>query len=435
MKILVVGSGGREHALTWKIAQSKLADKIFCAPGNAGISKQAECVDIRAEDIPRLLDFARKQKIDLTVVGPEAPLASGIVDEFKKHRLRIFGPTKLAAQLEASKVFAKELMAKYNVPTADFKIFDNPSEAKKFIDKKGAPCVVKADGLAQGKGVIVAGTVDEAKQAVTSIMEDRIFKEAGNRVIIEDCLEGQEASIIVITDSRAVIPLASSQDHKRVFDGDIGANTGGMGAYSPAPVVTRELFDEVLQKIIYRVIGGLVKEDIDYKGALYAGIMITKEGPFVLEFNVRFGDPENQAIMPRLKSDLVELMLATTEEELTRIANSGGLGWDKRACVCVVCASGGYPGKYEKGKEIYGVEEAEKVQDVVVFHAGTKKLTVDSCQLSEKYVTNGGRVLGVTGVGNTITEAIDKTYEAVEKIRFEGMHYRKDIGQKAVGSM
>ena len=435
MKILVIGSGGREHALVWKIAQSKLADKIFCAPGNGGISKQAECIDIKAEDMPGLLDFARKQKIDLTVVGPEAPLASGIVDEFKKHRLRIFGPTKLAAQLEASKVFAKELMAKYNVPTADFKIFDNPSEAKKFIEKKGAPCVVKADGLAQGKGVIVAGTVNEAKQAVTSIMEDRIFKEAGNRVVIEDCLEGQEASIIVITDSKAVIPLASSQDHKRVFDGDIGANTGGMGAYSPAPVVTRELFDEVLQKIIYRVIGGLVKEDIDYKGALYAGIMITKEGPFVLEFNVRFGDPENQAIMPRLKSDLVEVMLATTEEELTRIANSGGLSWDKRACVCVVCASGGYPGKYEKGKEIYGLEEAEKVQDVVVFHAGTKKLTVDSCQLSEKYVTNGGRVLGVTGLGNTIKEAIDKTYEAVEKIRFEGVHYRKDIGQKAVGSM
>jgi len=419
--------------LVWKIAQSKLVDKIFCASGNGGIADLAECVDIKAEDIPKLIDFARKEKIDLTVVGPEAPLSLGIVDEFSNHKLKIFGPTKLAAQLEASKVFAKQLMAKYKVPTAEFKIFDNADEAKKYIEKIGAPCVVKADGLAQGKGVIVAKTVDEAKQAVTLIMQEKIFGDAGNRVIIEECLAGQEASIIVLTDSKEVIPLASSQDHKRVFDGDSGPNTGGMGAYSPAPIVTKELFNEILEKVVYRTIDGLAKEGIDYRGALYAGIMITKDGPKVLEFNVRFGDPETQAILPRLKSDLLEAMLATTERKLNKLVNLGGLSWDSRACVCVVCASGGYPGEYEKGKEISGLEETKKMEDVVVFHAGTKKVSkCQSIKVSGKYITNGGRVLGVTGLGNTIKEAIDKTYQAVEKIHFEGMQYRKDIGKKAI---
>lgn len=431
MKILVIGSGGREHALVWKIAQSKLVDKIFSAPGNGGISQQAECIDIKAEDIPALLDFARKEKIDLTVVGPEAPLALGIVDEFSKSKLRIFGPNKKAAWLESSKVFAKELMAKYNVPTANFKIFDNPNEAKRYIEKIGAPCVVKADGLAQGKGVIVTKTIDEAKQAVSSIMEERIFGDAGNRVIIEDCLEGQEASIIVFTDSKEVIPLASSQDHKRVFDNDFGPNTGGMGAYSPAPVVTQELFKEILDKIVKRTINGLVKEGIEYKGVLYAGIMITKDGPKVLEFNVRFGDPENQAIIPRLKSDIVEVMLAATEDKLNKVVKSGGLSWDSRACVCVVCASKGYPGNYERDKTITGLEEVEKLQDVVVFHAGTKLASGSTLQ-APRFLTNGGRVLGVTGLGNTIKEAINKTYQAVEKIHFEGMHYRRDIGGKAM---
>jgi len=443
MRILVIGSGGREHALVWKIAQSKLVDKIFCASGNGGIADLAECVDIKAEDIPKLIDFARKEKIDLTVVGSEAPLSLGIVDEFSNHKLKIFGPTKLAAQLEASKVFAKQLMAKYKVPTAEFKIFDNADEAKKYIEKIGAPCVVKADGLAQGKGVIVAKTVDEAKQAVTLIMQEKIFGDAGNRVIIEECLAGQEASIIVLTDSKEVIPLASSQDHKRVFDGDSGPNTGGMGAYSPAPIVTKELFNEILEKVVYRTIDGLAKEGIDYRGALYAGIMITKDGPKVLEFNVRFGDPETQAILPRLKSDLLEAMLATTERKLNKLVNLGGLSWDNRACVCVVCASGGYPGEYDKGKEISGLEEVRKMKDVVVFHAGTKKVSKcqprpcvqergQSIKVSGKYITNGGRVLGVTGLGNTIKEAIDKTYRGVEKIHFEGMHYRKDIGIKAI---
>jgi phosphoribosylamine--glycine ligase len=422
MKILVVGSGGREHALVWKIAQSPKVKRLYAAPGNAGIGELAECVDIKAEDIEGLTRFAKDNKIDLTVVGPEAPLVAGIVDIFQKEGLKVFGPTQKAAQLEASKVFAKELMAKYNVPTADFKIFDNASEAKKYIEKIGAPCVVKADGLAQGKGVIVAKTVDEVKQAVKSIMEDKIFGEAGNRVIIEDCLEGEEASIIVITDSKEVIPLASSQDHKRVFDGDTGPNTGGMGAYSPAPVVTPELFREILDKIIYRIIDGLVREGINYKGALYVGIMITKEGPKVLEFNVRFGDPENQAIMPRLKSDLVEVMLATIEGRLSRIRT---LNWESRACICVVCASGGYPGNYEKGKEIFGLDEVAKMEDIVVFHAGTKK--EDS-----KIVTSGGRVLGVTALGEDIKEAIDRAYQAIEKLHFKNIHFRKDIGYKAL---
>ncbi len=411
--------------MIWKIAQSKLADKIFCAPGNGGISKQAECIDIKAEDIPRLLEFAKREKIDLTVVGPEAALAGGIVDEFNNHQLRIFGPNKKAAQLESSKVFAKEIMAKYNVPTADFKIFDDADAAKKHIEIKGIPCVVKADGLAQGKGVIVAKTTDEAKQAVASIMQERAFGDAGKRVIIEECLQGQEASIIVLTDSREVIPLASSQDHKRVFDNDEGPNTGGMGAYSPAHVVTEGLFRNISDNVIYRIIDGLQKEGISYKGVLYAGIMITEEGPKVLEFNVRFGDPETQAILPRLKSDLLESMLAVTNEKLGKVIKTGGLNWDNRACVSVVCASAGYPGNYEKGKLISGLDETENMPDVAVFHAGTKKE-------GDKYFTNAGRVLGVTGLGNNIKEAIEHTYQAVGKIHFEGMHYRRDIGHKAI---
>jgi phosphoribosylamine--glycine ligase len=422
MKILVIGSGGREHALVWKIRQSKLCDKVFCAPGNGGILRDAECIDIKAEDIQRLLEFAKKEKIDLTVVGPEVPLCAGIVDEFEKNQLKVFGPNKSAAQLEGSKVFSKQLMAKYKIPTADFKVFDNPDEAKKYIMTKGNPCVVKADGLAAGKGVVVAKTIEEAQKAVDLMLTQRIFGDAGNKIIVEDCLEGQEASILVITDSKEVIALASAQDHKRVFDNDQGPNTGGMGVYSPAPVVTRELLKEILDKIVYRTIDGLVKEGITYKGVLYAGVMITKNGPMTLEFNVRFGDPETQAILPRLKSDLVEIMLAAGEQKLSRLRT---LEWDDRPCVCVVCASGGYPGDYEKNKEILGLEDAAGMKDIVVFHAGTKKQ-------GGKILTNGGRVLGVTGLGATIKEAIGRTYQAVEKISFEGMHYRKDIGRRAL---
>lgn len=406
----------------WKLSQSKLADKIFCAPGNAGIAQIAECVDIKAEDIPALLNFAKKEKIDLTVVGPEAPLSAGIVDEFEKYGLKIFGPNKAAAQMEASKVFSKLLMDKYKVPTAAFKIFDNPQEANKYIEKIGSPCVVKADGLAAGKGVVVAKSVDEAKLAVKQMMQDKIFGDAGNKVIVEECLDGQEASILVITDSKEVISLASAQDHKRVNDFDQGPNTGGMGAYSPAPVVTKELLKEILQSIVYRTIDGLVKEGIEYRGVLYAGVMLTKNGPKTLEFNVRFGDPETQAILPRLKSDLAEIMLAVSEGKLSQVRT---LEWDERACVCVVCASGGYPGDYVKEKEISGLDEAAKMKDVVVFHAGTKLQ-------NNKVVTSGGRVLGVTGLGSSIKEAIQNTYQAVEKISFEGMHFRKDIGRRAL---
>lgn len=431
MRVLVIGSGGREHALVWKIAQSKLVDKIFCAPGNGGITDLAECIDIKAEDISALIDFARREKIDLTVVGPEVALSLGIVDEFNKYKLKIFGPLKMAAQLEASKVFAKELMVKYKVPTADFMIFDNADAVKKYIEKTGAPCVVKADGLAAGKGVVVTKSVDEAKQTVTLMMQEKIFGDAGNRVIVEECLEGQEASILVITDSKQVIPLASSQDHKRVFDNDKGANTGGMGAYSPAPVVTNEVFKEILDKVIYRIIEGLVKEGIDYRGVLYAGIMLTKSGPKVLEFNVRFGDPETQAILPRLNSDLLEVMLATSEGKLSKFIKFGGLNWDNRACVCVVCASGGYPGEYEKDKEIFGLDEVVGMNDVLVFHSGTKRVHHPSSVIP-RFVTNGGRVLGVTGLGSTIKDTIKIAYQAVDKVHFEGMHYRKDIGRKTL---
>jgi len=426
MRLLVVGSGGREHALVWKIAQSHLAEKIFCAPGNPGISRYAECLDIKADDIASLLDFARKEKIDLTVVGPEAPLAAGIVDEFARHKLKIFGPSKKAANLEASKIFAKQMMVRYGVPTADFRVFSDLDEAKKYISVKGAPCVIKADGLAQGKGVFVAATIKEAMQALDSIMLHKSFGKAGERLIIEDCLQGQEASLLFLTDSRHVVPLVSSQDHKRIFDNDEGPNTGGMGAYSPAPVVTDKLYEQILKTVAHRIIAGLLKEGIEYKGVLYAGIMITNDGPKVLEFNVRFGDPETEVILPRLKTDFVELMLAVTEGKLSRFSV---LEWDKRPCVCVVCSSAGYPGDYTKGKIISGLEDVEKMQDIIVFHAGTKMVMQGT---KWDIVTNGGRVLGVTGLGNTIKEAIDKTYEAVKKISFEGMHYRKDIGYKAL---
>ncbi|MCM8792292.1 MAG: phosphoribosylamine--glycine ligase [Candidatus Omnitrophica bacterium] len=433
MRILVVGSGGREHALVWKIAQSKLVSKIFSAPGNGGISEKAECVDIKTEDTFGLLEFAKKEKIDLTVVGPEAPLADGIVDIFNNYKLKIFGPNKKAAQLEASKVFAKQLMKKYNIPTADFEIFDNPGLAKKYIERKRAPLVVKADGLAQGKGVIVTKTIEEAIQAVESIMEKKIFGESGNRVIIEDYLEGEEASIIVITDSKEVLTFASSQDHKRIFDNEQGPNTGGMGAYSPVPMINAQLFKEILDRIIFRIIDGLAREGIDYRGALYAGIMLTSQGIKVLEFNVRFGDPETQVILPRLNSDLLEAMLATVEGKLAKFKRMDRWRWDERSCVCVVCASKGYPGKYEKGKEIFGLEEIKNIPDIVVFHAGTRKLISDvKGQKTIKYITDGGRVLGVTALGNTLKEAIYKTYQAAKVIQFEGMHYRRDIGWRAL---
>ena len=422
MKVLVIGSGGREHTLVWKIAQSKKVDKIYAAPGNGGTAGLAENVDIKAEDIKGLLQFAIDKKIDLTVVGPEAPLVDGIVDRFKGSGLKIFGPNKAAAQLEGSKVFAKKFMARNNIPTAEFRVFSDSLNAKDYVYQKESSVVIKASGLAAGKGVIICKAESEAEAAIDLIMEKKIFKEAGDQVVIEDCLEGEEASILAISDGEDFVVLDSSQDHKRIFDKDIGPNTGGMGAYSPAPVVTPELQKHISKKIIKPIIESMKKEGNVFKGVLYAGLMITKDGPKVLEFNVRFGDPETQAIIPRLKSDLVELMLAAIEGKLDKIK----LEWDERSCVCVVMASGGYPGKYEKDKSIEGLDALKDTEDIIVFHAGTK-------QENGKVLTSGGRVLGVTGLGRDIKGAVENTYKAIEKIKFEKSYCRTDIGYRAIG--
>jgi phosphoribosylamine--glycine ligase len=427
VKILVVGSGGREHALCWKIAKSRLCDKLYCAPGNGGISETAELVDIKADDITGLLNFAKDKDIGLTVVGPEVPLVAGIVDRFEAAGLKIFGPSKRCALIEGSKVFSKELMKRWSVPTADFRVFDNAEEALKYIAQKQAPLVVKADGLCAGKGVVICKTIACVRDAVNDMMVKKAFGAAADKIIIEECLIGEEASIIVVSDGKNVVPLASSQDHKRVFDGDKGPNTGGMGAYSPAPVVTNSVFKEIMDKVISPVIKGMAEEGTPYKGALYAGIMLTKEGPRVLEFNARFGDPETQAILPRLESDIVELMMRSIEGSL------GGysLAWDPRPCVSVVVASGGYPGDYEKGVEIKGVDLVKHIKDAVVFHAGTKsgRRATDG---SNAFLTNGGRVLNVTALGSNITDAIDNCYNALGKISFNRMHYRRDIGFRAI---
>ena len=427
MKILVIGSGGREHAICWKIRESPLCDKLYCAPGNGGISEIAELADIKIDDITGLLNFAKEKKIDLTIVGPEIPLVLGIVDRFESEGLKIFGPSKNCAILEGSKVFSKELMKRWNIPTADFKVFDEASKALAYLSTRSAPLVVKADGLCAGKGVVVCGTIKAARDAVNEMMVKRIFGHAADKVIVEECLAGEEASIIVISDGKNVVPLASSQDHKRVFDGDKGANTGGMGAYSPAPVVTERLFKEVMDKIILPVIKGMALEGSPYKGVLYAGIMVTKDGPTALEFNVRFGDPETQAIMPRLKSDFVNLIVKAIDGKLENYS----LFWDPRPCVSVVAASGGYPGNYEKDLEIKGVGFAGRLKDVIVFHAGTKsgKRSTDG---NNTFLTNGGRVLNVTALGSDIKGAINNCYDALSKIRFDRMHYRRDIGLRAV---
>ena len=421
MKILVVGSGGREHALTWKISQSPKADKIYCAPGNAGTAELAENVEIKADDIQALKKFAIEKKIDLTVVGPEAPLVAGIANEFEKEWLKIFGPCQEAAVIEGSKVFSKQFMVKYEIPTAQAGIFDSAKEAKDYVKEMGAPIVVKADGLAAGKGVIVCTTDKEALSAVELIMEEKKFGKAGDKVIIEECLVGEEASIIAFTDGKSIIPLASSQDHKRVFDNDQGPNTGGMGAYSPAPIVSDRLMEEINLNILKPFVAGMRQEGISYKGVIYAGIMMTKKGPMVLEFNCRFGDPETQPVMMRMKSDIVPILEAVVEEKL----NNKLIEWDERAAVCVVLASGGYPEKYDKGFPITGLDKIDQLENAVVFHAGTRP--------SEgKVLTSGGRVLGVTALGDNIKFAIDKAYRAVSLINFKGMHYRKDIGKKAL---
>jgi len=422
MKVLIIGSGGREHALAWKAAQSSRVKKIWCLPGNGGTAGVAQNVSIPADDLKAIANFALKESIDLTLVGPEALLVEGIVDYFEEKGLRIFGPTKEAARLEGSKIFAKQLLAKYGIPSADFRVFDKAGEAKDYLKQVIFPVVIKADGLCAGKGVIIAKSYGEAVEAIELLMEKRVFGSAGERIIIEDCLVGEEASIIVFTDGRNVVPLATSQDHKRAYDGDEGPNTGGMGAYSPAPVVANERVDRIMKEIIFPAVEGMAQEGKPYRGVLYAGIMMTEAGPKVLEFNVRFGDPETQAILPRMKSDIIEPIEAVIEGRLTPVK----LEWDRRWCVCVVLASRGYPGEYEKGKRISGLEDVGKIQDIAVFHAGTKR------ENKKGFVTNGGRVLGVVGLAEEIEEAIRKTYGAIEKISFDGVHYRKDIGRRAI---
>ena len=428
MKILVIGSGGREHAIIWKLRQSTPLPEIYCAPGNGGISRDARIVNIQSDDIKGLLDFAVKEKIDLTITGPEAPLAQGIVDRFMRKGLSIFGPTKELALLESSKAYAKEAMRKFNIPTAGFEIFDSADKAIDFTNRPRLfaahyPVVVKADGLAAGKGVVICKDRKETQSAIEDMMVRKIFGKAGERVVIEEHLEGEEASMLVVCDGMNFTALASAQDHKRVFDRDKGPNTGGMGAYSPAPVVTQDMYKRVINEVIKPLITGLAQENKFYKGILYAGIMVTKQGPKVLEFNVRFGDPETQAILPRLKTDLADLCFASIEDKVDRLK----LEWKEKSSICVVLASGGYPGDYKKGFEISGLEEAGALAgaDAHIFHAGTEFR-------NNKFFTSGGRVLNVVGLGDDIRQAVEKTYKVVSKIKFEKMHYRKDIAHRAL---
>lgn len=421
MKALVIGSGGREHALVWKLSLSRHIDKIYCAPGNAGISELAECIDMDAGNFDALLDFIKYEWIDLTIVGPEEPLSRGIVDAIEKEGRRVLGPNKKAAQLESSKAFAKDFMRRYGIPTAEYGVFTSYTQAENYVKMKGAPIVIKADGLAAGKGVFVAGSVDEAIDALRLIMKEGAFGAAGERVIAEQCITGEEASFMVFCDGKTVVPMASSQDHKRVFDGDMGPNTGGMGAYSPAPVITPDIEAVIMKKIMDPVMKGFRAEGIKYKGILYAGLMIKDNKPYVLEFNCRLGDPETQPVLTRLDTDIVDIAYAITDEKLSDIE----IKWKPEASVCVVLASKGYPGKYEKGRVITGLEDVRKMEDTFVFHSGS---SFDD----DSIVAAGGRVLGITALGKDIAAARDSAYRAVDSIHFDGMHYRKDIAVRAI---
>ncbi|MCP3876009.1 MAG: phosphoribosylamine--glycine ligase [Desulfobacteraceae bacterium] len=421
MKVLVVGGGGREHTMVWKISKSPLVEKIYCAPGNAGTQTLAESVPINAEDIDTLAAFAEEKQIDLTVVGPEGPLVKGIADIFEEKGLKVFGPSKAGARLEGSKDFSKQHMMKYNIPCAMGKPFTDADKAKAYAKALGAPCVVKADGLAAGKGVIICSTLDEANEAIDSMLKENAFGDAGAIVVVEECLVGEEASFIALTDGKTVLPLPESQDHKRIFDNDEGPNTGGMGAYSPAPVLDHMLREKAMNEVMIPAVEGMAKEGTPFKGVLYAGLMVDKDKIQVLEFNTRLGDPETQPILMRLENDLVPLMEAccdgTLHNHTTKI--------DPRAAMCVVISSGGYPGSYDTGEEIFGLDDANTVKDTVVFHAGT-------ALKDDKVVTSGGRVLGVTSLGGSVKEAIDRAYEACSKISFKGHFLRKDIGAKAL---
>jgi len=428
MKVLVIGKGGREHALVWKIAQSPRVTQVYCAPGNAGTQEEGTNVPIEPSEFERLISFCRKESIDLTVVGPEDPLAGGIVDAFQNAGLRIFGPSREAARLESSKVFAKQLMRNADVPTAEFRICDHPDPARTYITTREYPVVVKADGLAAGKGVIVCASTEEALAAIDRIMVREEFGlTAGRHVVIEKRLEGQELSILALVSGRAIVPLQPTQDHKAAFDNDEGPNTGGMGAYCPAPLGTPELLQDIEQHVLVPTVHALKRSRKPFRGVLYAGIMITNQGPRVLEFNCRFGDPETQTLLVRLKTDLVDLIDAVVDGQLDEFSEDR-LVWDPRPSICVVIASQGYPGSYAKGKVIAGLEEAARLPDVKIFHAGTRRengLTV----------TDGGRVLGITAVGETLEDARQKAYEAVSRIHFPGMFFRKDIGSKATVPM
>ncbi|MHC4337306.1 MAG: phosphoribosylamine--glycine ligase [Planctomycetota bacterium] len=421
MDVLLIGSGGREHAIAWKLAQSKNLGKLYIAPGNAGTKQCGENISVGANETGKLLAFAQQNKIELVVVGPEDPLAAGVVDAFEAAGIKAFGPSAAAAQLEADKAFAKQLMRSSAISTAEGRIFERFSDAKAYIASRDEPVVVKAAGLAKGKGVFVCDDPADGILAAEKIMCDKIFGSAGDQVIVEDKLLGEEASILAFVDGRNIYLMESSQDHKPIGDGDTGPNTGGMGAYSPAPAVTEALMDRITREILVPIVDGMNRNGTPYKGVLYAGLMITAGGPRVLEFNVRFGDPETQPIFMRLKSDLLKVLLAVCDGKLDEIT----LEWDQRPAVCVVMASGGYPGAYEKGKKITGLDEAKRLKDVVVFHAGTAEKNGDT-------VTNGGRVLGVTAIGNKVAEAKARAYEAVDKIKFEGAYCRRDIADKAI---
>jgi len=424
MNVLIVGGGGREHALAWKIAQSPEAEKVFVAPGNAGTAEDAENVAIAATDFPALIDFARQNEIGLTIVGPEAPLAEGIVDAFQQAGLRVFGPNKAAAELEASKVFCKDLLRSADVPSADYQTFAKVDEALKYLrDREDMPIVVKADGLAAGKGVIVCGNREEAIAAVEKIGRERAFGDAGNRIVIEERLDGEEASVLAITDGQTIVTLQPAQDHKPAHDGDTGPNTGGMGAYCPAPLVDDEMLHWVEEHVLVPTVHAMKRARRPFKGVLYAGLMITNQGPKVLEYNVRFGDPECQPLLMRLKTDLLDLLNAAVDGRLGEI---DGLEWDPRPTVCVVMASEGYPGSYEKGHPIRGLDDAAKLPDTKVFHAGTK-LGDDG-----RVLTAGGRVLNVTALGDGIAAAKLNAYTAVKCIRWDGAWCRKDISDKAL---
>ncbi|MCD6359357.1 MAG: phosphoribosylamine--glycine ligase [Armatimonadetes bacterium] len=422
MKVLVVGSGGREHALAWKIAQSPHVSKLYCAPGNAGIEQVGECVPIQVEALEELADFAESEAIDLTVVGPERPLIMGIVDHFRSRGLAVYGPTAAAARLEGSKAFTNELLERAGVGGKRFKVFTEPEAARAYVRSEGAPIVVKADGDAAGKGVTVARTVDEALEAVDRCMIEKAYGSAGDRVVVEECLIGEECSIKVFVDGETIVPMVPSQDYKRVYDGDEGPNTGGMGCYSPVPSVSDEVFEQIIRDVVRPTVRTMAEEGAPYTGTLYAGIIMTDDGPRLLEYNCRFGDPETQVVMPRLESDLVEIMLATVEGRLDQVQ----VRWRDDRAVCVVVASGGYPGAYEKGKLISGLEEAAAIEGTVVFHAGTRRA-------GSGIVTNGGRVLGVTALGATFEQARDRAYNAVGLIDFEDMYFRTDIATRAVG--